>query len=66
MAGRVAGWPGGWLAGWVAGRPVWNCDYIANSAQLKLELGLSLAITVMGNGKKLIFRELEKIALYMF
>ena len=28
--------PGGW--------PVGNCDYIANSAQLKLELGLSLAI----------------------
>jgi hypothetical protein len=31
----TGGWPGG---------PVGNCDYIANSAQLKLELGLSLAI----------------------
>ena len=34
--GRVGGWPGGW--------PVGSCDYIANSAQLKLEIGLSLAI----------------------
>jgi hypothetical protein len=27
----------------MCGQPVGNCDYIANSAQLKLELGLSLA-----------------------
>ena len=35
---------GGRVAGWPAGRVVGNCDYIANSAELKLELGLSLAI----------------------
>jgi hypothetical protein len=40
---RVAGWPAGWVAGW----PVGNCDYVANSAQLKLELGLSLATLIL-------------------
>ena len=48
--GRVAGWLAGWPGGWPGG-PVGNCDYIANSAQLKLELGLSLAkfpLTLMG------------------
>ena len=37
----VAGWVGGWVGGWVAGLN----GNIAISAQLELELGLSLAIT---------------------
>ena len=40
--GWVVGWVVGWLGGWVGG---WGeIEIKANSAQLELELGLSLAI----------------------
>ena len=42
MGGWVGGWVVGWLGGWLGG---WGgIEIKANSAQLKLELGLSLAI----------------------
>ena len=41
MGGWVVGWLGGWVGGWVVG---WGeIEIKANSAQLKLELGLTLA-----------------------
>ena len=52
---------GWWMVGWVAGL----AENIANSAQLKLELGLSLAIGVqeptLAHGKWLKLLQSEKI-----
>ena len=39
--------PGKYLSGWVVGWVAGLAENIANSAQLKLELGLSLAIRVL-------------------
>jgi hypothetical protein len=41
MGGLLGGWVGGWVVGWVVG---WGKSKLKlNSAQLELELGLSLA-----------------------
>ena len=39
LRNKLSGWVGGWVAGF--------CETITNSAQLELELGLSLAKSVL-------------------